>query len=359
MGTHRSTAVVVASILLSFAAVAPFVHAQAGQGLEVKPAIVDDNTTPGAAYHFTVTVKNISPTERSLTILTKDISGLDDNGLPIFAPAEQETIYSLSKWIQVPQAPITLQAGESRAIPLVAQVPANANPGDHFGGVFFEYSAPPTDNNGSAVSFQVGDVINLQIAGDIVENARLREFSTNRILYGSPAVSFTAKVENLGNVLVRPRGLVEITDMSGKQVASLPVNDALAPVFPGAVRSYALDWKDDGFAIGRYQATLSLSYGSDAKRTISATTSFWVVPFKLAASIIGALLVIILVVYFWVRTYLRKQLKSMRGTSEPNSADAGYYGKKYGKSNSRALLVTIVALLLCVLLLAVLFVTFA
>ena len=358
MSTYRSVAVAIAGILLSFGG-AQFVHAQAGQGLQVKPAVIEDNATPGETYHFTVTITNIAPAERTFTVVTKDISGLDDNGLPIFAPKDQETIYSLSSWIRVPQAPIVLQAGESRAIPFTAQVPANASPGSHFGGVFFDYQAQSTNNTGSAISVEVGNVISLQIAGNIVEDARIREFSTDRILYSSPAVVFTTKVENMGNILVRPRGLVQITDMFGRRVADIPVNDALAPVFPGSERAYAVDWTDAGFAIGRYQAILSLSYGSDSKRTISATTSFWVIPLKLIAAIIGALLIIILGIYLWVRTYLRKKLSSMRAPAETNGANLSYYSRKYNQTSSRTALITIIALLLSIILLAVLFIMFA
>lgn len=360
MGKHRLLAAAIAAVLLGAVAV-PLAFAQTtgGEGLEVKPAIIEDKVNPGETYRFSVTVKNISSSPRTLTMSTKDISGLDASGHPIFAPKGQETTYSLSTWIRVPTAPIVLGAGESRTVALTAQVPKNASPGAHFGGVFFDYAAQPQNSNGSAISIQVGDVISLQIAGDIVEDARIRQFSTDRLIYGAPSVVFTTKVENMGNVLERPRGLIQIADMSGKQVASIPVNDALAPVFPGAVRAYAASWNDNGFAIGRYQATLSLSYGDSSKRTISATTSFWVIPFKLTVSVIGGLLLLILLIYLWVRRYLKKQLSAMGVSTTAKDADLDYYGRKYNKTGSRLALVTAVVLLLSILLLVILFILFA
>jgi hypothetical protein len=147
--------------------------------------------------------------------------------------------------------------------------------------------------------------------------------------------------------------------MSGKQVASLSVNDALAPVFPGATRPYLVNWKEDGFAIGRYQAIVSLSFGNDAKRTISATTSFWVIPLKLAAIVIGALLIIILGVYFWVQMYVRQKLRGVRSAAGAADTDLSYYGRKHNRTGSRLTAILVVALLASAALLAVLFIMFA
>jgi hypothetical protein len=358
--TYRSIAIAFAGILFAIS-YAPLASAAEGnEGLKVQPAVIEDKAVPGQTYLFAVTITNISSVERSYTVTTKDINGLDDNGRPVFAPKDQETPYSLSSWIQLPKEPILLKAGESRAISLTANVPSNASPGSHFGGIFFNYTADTEKTTGSAVSYEVGNVISLQIAGTVLEDARLREFSTNRILYGTPDVTFTTKLENLGNILERPRGVVEITNMSGKLVASIAVNDALAPVFPGATRPYVVNWKDEGFAIGRYQAIVSISYGSDAKRTISATTSFWVIPLKLVLTVIGALLVVILGVYFWVRTYIRQKLRGMGSTAAAGKeADLSYYGKKYNKTGSRLTIILVVALLASAALLAALFFMFA
>lgn len=358
MANYRSAVAVLAGVTL-FLTGAPLAFAQASQGLEVKPAVIEDNTTPGATYHFTVTVTNVSSAEHTFTVVAKDISGLDDKGLPVFALPGQETIYSLSSWIQLPQAPITLAAGESKTVSFTVLVPANASPGSHFGGVFFDTSTQQVTTTGSAISVEVGSVINLQIAGNIIEDARIQEFSTDSIIYGSPAVAFTTKVENMGNVLVTPHGVIQITDMLGHQVGTVTVNDSAAPVFPGSVRSYTTSWQGAGFAIGRYQAVLSLSYGTEAKRTISAVNSFWIIPFKLTLIVVGSLLALILIIYLWVRLYLRRQLRSMGITPAAKGGDLGYYGKKYNRNGSRLAFIALAVLFLCIILLVVLFMLFA
>jgi hypothetical protein len=103
-------------------------------------------------------------------------------------------------------------------------VPADASPGSHFGGVFFESKPPQSGSTGAAIGARVGTVISLRIAGEIVEEILLREFSTERFLYDAPPVGFVTKIENRGNTLARPQGGIEITDMFGKKIAEIDVN---------------------------------------------------------------------------------------------------------------------------------------
>jgi hypothetical protein len=146
--------------------------------------------------------------------------------------------------------------------------------------------------------------------------------------------------------------LIEITDMRGKKVGSVEVNGGGAPVFPGSDRSYVTQWNYDGFAFGRYQAILALNYGDEAKKTISAAASFWILPLKMIALTLAA----ILALYGGVRMYIRNKLREMGASS---SADASLYAKRYNRSGSRLFVVVLAAVLLCVVFLGVLFLMFA
>ena len=74
--------------------------------------------------------------------------------------------------------------------------------------------------------------MSLTVAGAIIENATLQEFSTDKQVYSDANINFNSKIQNAGNVLVSPHGIIQITDMFGHQVAAITVNDNAAPVFP-------------------------------------------------------------------------------------------------------------------------------
>lgn len=331
-------------------------HAQSSEGLEIKPAIIENNAAAGQTYQMSLTVTNIAPTEKTFYLSSKDIKGLDERGLPVFAQPGEATDFSLSHWVIVSPAPITMKAGETRQIAFSIRVPADATPGAHFGGVFLSADAPKLASSGAGIGISVGTIIDLKIAGDVIEDAQLREFSTDKLVYGAPSVVFSAKVSNHGNVLVRPHGLVEISDMFGKKVGTLNVNDNAAPVFPGTDRSYTANWDADGFAFGRYQAVVSLVYGDEARKTISGATSFWVLPLKPILTTIGILLAFIIMLFFGVRSYIRRTLRSM-GATPGRMTD--HVVARRGRAASRMMIVAVAVFIFALAFLGLLFFIFA
>ena len=335
-----------------------FVHAQtSSEGVEIKPGVVEDRVNPGDIYRFSLKVKNLFTTDQTFYILKEDIAGLDEQGQPLFAAPGQATGYELSTWITTPGESVTLKAGEERGIPFVVHVPKEATPGSHFGGVFFNARAPKIDTSGAGIGIQVGSVVSLRINGEVTEDARLREFSSAKAIYNSPNVDFKIRMENLGNVLLRPHGVIDITDMRGKKVATVRVNESAGPIFPGTDRIYTPNWTYDRFGFGRYQAVLSVVYGEDGRKTVSSVTSFWVLPIKPILTLLGVLLAIVIVLYLVVKMYIRKKLREMGVVGKKGEGD--YYGKKYNRSASRMLVTVSVIFLFCVVALVALFVMFA
>ena len=260
--------------------------------------------------------------------------------------------------MELPGASITLQAGQSTTVSVTAHVPNGAAPGAHFGAIFLSDKANKPGSNGSGVGFNVGSIISLTIAGDIHDEAKLREFSTGKVVYGVPVVDFNTKIENLGNVLSRPHGVIAITDMFGRNVANVEVNDSAAPIFPGSERVYATTWTSDSFAFGRYEAVGSFSYGEQEKKTISGSTSFWVLPLKPIGIFLGVIIGIVLALYVAVKLYIRRKLRDM-GMTSASRTDMNFYARKYQRSGSRLIVITLAVFLVSVAFLAVIFFLFA
>ena len=346
-------------LLFVLAGPAQSVFAQsAGEGISVQPAVTEDNVTSGEGYHFNLTFTNVGTTDKTFYLAARDIKGLDDSGQPIFAAAGEATGYELSTWIELPTTPITLKAGQSTTLALTAHVPSDVSPGAHFGGVFITDQSPRLSANGSAISVSVGSIMSLTVAGNLQEEASLQEFSTDKVVYSSPVVNFNTKIQNSGNVLLRPHGVIQITDMLGHQVANIDVNDSAAPVFPASERVYTVLWQPTGFAFGRYEAVGSFSYGDTEKKTISGTTSFWVLPLGPIALFLGSILGIVILMYALIRTYIRGKLRQIAGQND-GRADVDFYAKKYQRSGSRLAVITLLVFLFCVVFLGILFLIFA
>lgn len=345
---------IAAGSLLSFAFSA---HAQSSATIQLKPAIVEDSVDPGQTYQFVVSVSNVSETDRTFYLSALDIKDLDDRGLPIFAAEGEATPFELSRWIKLPNNSVFVKAGQSVDVPYSVVVPRDASPGSHFGGVFFDVQPPRPGQTGSGVGAKVGSIVSLKITGDIVEDMLLREFSTDKSIYNAAQVRFTTRTENLGNVLVRPHGLIEIVDMFGEKVGEVRVNESAGAIFPGSDRVYESEWSQDRFAFGRYQASLSLIYGEDSRKTEYRTTSFWILPLKPLLTALGIALGIVLIMYLLIRRYIRRKLREMGVSHEKASAEL--YQRRYNRPISRITFVLFVVGIFCIITLAALFFLFA
>lgn len=219
------------------------------------------------------------------------------------------TPFETASWITVTSAPVTFEAGGTKEIPFSISVPTNAFPGSHFGGIFVDFRPQGRTETGASVGYRVGSIVIVKIPGETIEEAFIREFSTGKLLFGKADVPFTVRVENKGNTLVRPRGVLDITNMFGKKASSIVVNDAVAAVFPGTDRAFPVSWKSDEFEFGRYDAVASLLYGEEGKKTISAALSFWVLPLEPIAWILGVTLGLTLLGFFIVKRHIRNKLR--------------------------------------------------
>ena len=283
-----------------------------GAGLTMSPADIDpgESLEPGSSSEYTVTVKNLNPTEQTFFLSVKNISDVSSEGTPIFAePNAEKTGMELADWLALQTTQITLPPGVSERVTFTINIPQDATPGSHFGSLFFSVDPPEIENSGAAVGYRVGNIIHIRVAGEVDESANIRQFSTDRYFNGSKNVSFSTRIENTGNVLVRPTGPVEIKNMLGQKVDTFVFNETKNAVFPKKIREYTFTWTGEGTGFGRYEAILSPVYGYEgAKMTMSSTVSFWILPLNIILPALGILAVILLTTFIFVRLYIRRTL---------------------------------------------------
>jgi len=292
------------------------VSAQDVSGIKVQPSLIEERVDPGDTYLSTLQITNLSSQEHTFYIVKRDISGLSPEGQPIFAGDQEVTGYEVSSWIDISDVPIVLKSNESKKIPFSIVVPEDAGPGGHFGGIFFSLQGERPEEIGTGVGFQVGSIINLKISGDITEELQIREFATDKNIYGFPKVLFTTRIKNLGNILVRPRGLLEIVNFWGDEVAVLRINDSGAAVFPDSIKQFESTWEGSKFSFGRYQAILSFVYGDEVSRTVFSSISFWVLPLNIILPVGGGLALFLLIIVLSIKIYVRRKVKEIQRTTE-------------------------------------------
>lgn len=289
-------------------------------GVSVKPAMIERSMDPGSSMSFEVTVKNLNSTEQKFYLFTRNIIDIINGHVPVYAKSNDEvTGYELADWVELPVTEIDLMPNEQQTFSFTINVPENASPGSHFGGVFVSVDPPEIANSGAAVAYQVPSVLSIRISGDVIEEANIRQFSTARYLHGSQNVDFQIRIENTGNVVVKPTGPLEIYNMLGNKVGNLVFNPDQSAVLPKfiksansdetGIRQFEISWEGDSVGFGRYEAIASLVYGEvDGKKTISSTVTFWILPMNIILPALGVLFFLFLMIYIFVKLYIKRSL---------------------------------------------------
>lgn len=280
-------------------------------GVKVEPSIIEKTVSGGENLDLSLRIHNISADAETLALISRDISGITETGLPIFTEDGEKTGLELSSWLVVPKESITVAPGESVEVPFTVKVPATPTPGTHIGAVFVTKAAERPKETGIGVGYQVATIVNLRVSGEANEGAEIIEFRTDKRIYFSPSVKLLARVRNTGDLSVKPYGPVEIQDMFGKKVEVLLMNESVGAVLPKAIRQYEVIWEGEGLRFGRYEAILSLLYGEESKRTISASLNFWILPVKLALSVLGGIAVFSLFIFVLVKLHIRKTVRRL------------------------------------------------
>lgn len=359
---RRTTVFICAIVISLFWALSVHGQIQDGtSGLRIQPSTIEERIDPGETYNGVLRATNLAPELKQFYIIRRDIEGINQEGTPIFSdPNQEKSGFELTSWITVPDGPIGIAGNETREIPFSITVPKDASPGSHFGGIFLSLEPVKPETIGTGVGFQVGTVVVLRISGDIVEDARIREFVTDKDIYSSPKVKFSTRVENPGNVLVRPRGPIDITDFFGRKVTTLKpliMNDPDAAVFPKSERTFEVQWEGDKLSFGRYEAVMSLVYGDEARRSVSSATSFWILPLNIILPVFAVLLALVLGIMVFVKLQVRRRLAQMGVQQSAGSPEPHIFPKS--SPFSKLVFITIAMLLCTLIFLVLMFIFFA
>lgn len=324
-------------------------------GLSISPAIIEPDAPidPGSTNEHSVTIKNLNNSEQTFYLSTRNIVDMQ-GGTPIFSETNEKTGMEMSDWIKLPVSQITVPAGASERVVFTLEVPADATPGSHFGSVFISVDPPEIEKSGAAVGYQVANILITRVSGEANDSANIRQFATKKFFHGAKNVDFALRIENLGNVLVKPTGPVEITNMLGQKVDTFVFNEERASVFPGRIREYSFNWTGQGTGFGRYEALISTAYGDNgAKKTLSSTVSFWVLPMNIILPALAVLAFILLITFIFVKLYIRRTLAHL------SQGQGRIVRKRRQQGLSATLLLTVVLLTVTAIFVIALLVLFA
>lgn len=318
------------------------VAAQGNQiALSITPPLTKNNANPGQVWQSMIKVMNNNTNDIDIYIQISDFRGGKESGTIEFIDKPQATAGTssqfLSDWIKMDQGPIRIPAAQSVDIPFFVEVPADASPGGHYA-AFLVGNKPSQDSpSGSVIKISslLASLLFLTVSGDLDEQARIVDFSTDKTFYFEPKVDFKIRMENSGNVDVQPRGEIKIYDLFNKEKASIPINhnSEFGNILPDSFREWNFSWEKDKSILdmGRYKAHLVLTYGNQNIQTEDYVYFFWIVYPKIVGGILLFILIIFLLISFWIKRSIRKAVNETKqaaglGAEAPSMIAGQYVG---------------------------------
>ena len=244
-----------------------------------------------------------------------------ESGEPTFTAAtDEEAKFALAKWIKFNQTKLALTPEQVVEFNYQIEAPAGAEPGGHYGVVFFatEPPEPEADVNQVSIASMIGSLILVKVPGNIIEKGLLEEFSANRF-YFKPPVNFTTRISNLGNIHFKPKGEIIVKDFWGNKKEVLVVNESKGNVLPDSTRKFENKWSPNKWTtIGRFSANLGLVYGENEK-TLSSKIIFWIIPWWLLVAL-AVFIILVIIFIIWFRRRRRKKITPSSIQPSPKSS---------------------------------------
>jgi hypothetical protein len=302
--TFMMVAIFVPAILLHGTAFAQ--SADAANGLQISPALVQLNGERGKSYTVELKVLNVTGSDLSFKTAVNDFAAKDETGTPsILLNNSTPLPTSIQTWVNsIPD--FTLKAHEEKTINAVITIPTNAEPGGHYGVIRFSGTQPQLTGTGVGLSASAGTLFLVSVAGDSTEKIDLATFEASEnnkpsSLFEYGPITFVTRFQNTGTVHLQPTGTIVINDIFKNKVADLPVNGDKGNILPASTRRFesVLDKK---WMFGRYTATISASYGTHGQAIVE-TISFWVIPYKLILIGLAILATILYVLRIAIKRY--------------------------------------------------------
>lgn len=278
----------------------PVLAAIPGEGLTISPPLVEQEIKPGESKTNIIRISN--PTNALVEAYPKvmDFKAKGETGEPSFFETEESSGgYALSKWITFTEPKIAMAPEQVKEFSYTITVPTNAEPGGHYGAVFFATQPAESNESGSQVSLatMIGSLVLVKVPGELTEKGVLKEFKTDKKIYFKAPTIFTTKIANLGNVHFKPRGDIGIKGWFGAPEEMITVNEQNGNVLPESTRKFENKWQFSPWAFGRFSAKLNVIYG-DSDQTLNKTVSFWIIPWWILVVLVGIMVLVVFMIFF-------------------------------------------------------------
>ena len=310
----RRTALVL--LLAMVAVVAPQLtpgRAQEGFDVTVSPAKLELAAEPGTSREFDINIRNSSPDEETLDVYFMDYYISPKNEIAFREPGHYS--YSCATWLSTETPDLAVPAGQVVKKRFKVAIPPGAEPGGHYGVIFFQQAPPDTgEPEIVGLSARIGSVILITVPGEIVREGVIESVSVGSMwfwpsrkapLLPRSVPGYKVAFKNTGNVHLTVKGKLTYTPSFGWGSGAIELGEMT--VLPKTTRYFEGVLPKPPF-LGSYEVKAEVSYGPslyefDTTRTKSAAFSCY----PLALLLIPLVIIAVVIALVKLRSFLRRK----------------------------------------------------
>jgi hypothetical protein len=274
----------------------------------------------GEIYNDNFTVWNLETSTTTYYIKVSSFRQIQNQpGSAIFLTDDEDAKnpYSASKWVNVDAEVLELIPNRNVTVDYTITVPENLAPGEYSAEIYF--LSEEAEKQGATAAYSVlssGIPILITIGDDYAESAEILDFYSTKKVYEKPRfTTLITRIQNLGDTHITPKGDIVLTNIFNQEVGRITFNDTNQSILRGNSGIYDSTWdldqyiNDGKFALGPINAETIILYrrNNPGFAVLSATTTFWIIPWKL----IILILTVIIVVYVIARLSKKKKQDSI------------------------------------------------
>lgn len=319
--------------------------AQGAFDLMVFPAKLELAATPGTTQEFAINVRNLGPQTETMSVYFNDYFIKANNDFVFKKPGHYS--YSCSNWLATDTPTMVVPSGQTVAKVFRLTVPADAEPGGHYGVIFFE-QAPPTGQAPVTARPRIGSLMLVTVPGQIVREGEIKSVSVTstwfwptRKLPALPRRKVSARVVfyNSGNVHLTVKGSLSYKAAFGWGSGKVEFNEIT--VLPKTTR-YLEAVIPDPPLVGSFKVKADVQYGPsldvfDTRK--EATATFNMFPLSLLILIVLVAAAVIALAIWGTRRKKKRaasEAKAEGAEDEPAPPDDGDEAAENTDKKSRA-----------------------
>jgi hypothetical protein len=191
---------------------------------------------PGHSVLDQVLILNNSANPESFVVYPEDAVNVSGTGGIGFQQQGQIHNTTVGKWLRIGQTQFSIPSGKEAVDTFQLSIPANAQPGDHVGGVIVQQVNPTTQPNskeGLNLRLRIAVPVYVRVVGPVRPSMTIQSLT---VFHDSPVIPFVSgaarvavrfTLVNTGNVIITPQtATVSITALIGGTLHSYTVHNA-------------------------------------------------------------------------------------------------------------------------------------